>query len=580
MAIPLLLLNMRPWRRDTGLRRRDVAIPTDLPNTDAIFLVLRRMRLPLITLLLVFGVAVGGLTLIPGVDEQGAPSHLSVFDAFYFMTYTAATIGFTETPYVTTATQRMWVVVCIFATVATWAFALGSLFALLQDPTFRRATGLQRFRRKVAAIREPFWIVVGYGEAGRRLASAVDRLGRRIVVLDEDPGRIDVLVADQMELDVPNFAGDPRNPSLLGFAGLGHPKCEGVLAMTDKDEMNLAVIMASTLLRPEITVMSRCSERANLTRMADFAPAAVINPFERYGNYLSLDLNRPVTSRLTQWLLSPPGSPLPEAHPVPTDGHWVVVGDDGFGSEVAADLTEAGMDARLVDVKDEVDAVGAAGLVAGTSSDTVNLAVAAHARIQNPDIFVSLRQKSAKMTALVDAFAPDATFVATDLVAFEILARLEAPLFWGFIEYLRTLTDEEAEPLLTTLRGALGDRAPTAGKFTVTKREAPALTRWLGLGHTLTIGQLLSSTDDRERSIAVFPTVLVRDGTSTPLPDLDEELRPDDELAYLANEDGGAQLQQTLFHDTSIEYVATGTRLPETWLWRLLRRAGSRRKER
>ena len=572
MVNPLLFLNMRPWRRGGGLRRRDVAIPTDLPTTDAIFLVLRRMRMPLIVLLLVFAVAVGGLTLIPGLDDNGNSFRLSVFDAFYFMTYTAATIGFSETPFIVTTEQRMWVVVCIFASVATWASALGSLFALLQDPVFRRATSLQRFRTKVASIREPFWIVVGYGEAGRRLAGAVDRLGRRIVVLDEDPGRIDVLVSDQMDLDVPNFSGDPRNPSLLGFAGLGHPKCEGVLAMTDKDEMNLAVIMAASLLRPELTVMSRCSERANLTRMADFGPAAVINPFERYGNYLSLDLNSPVTSRLAQWLLSPPGSALPQTHPAPREGCWIVIGDDAFGDEVAADLKEAGLSVRVTAVDDELDVSDAAGLIAGTSSDTVNLALAAHARIQNPDIFVSLRQKSVQMTALVDAFAPDATFVATDVVAFEILARLEAPLFWGFIEELRTLTDAQAAPLLAHLRELFDDRSPTAGKFNVTRSEAPALVRWLGLGKTITIRQLLSSIDDREQAIPVFPTVLIRDGVSTSLPDLDEPLQIDDQVAFLAHDHGRWLLFQTLFHDSSVEYVAEGIRRPETWLWRLLKR--------
>lgn len=573
MVNPLLLLNMQPWRTGTGLRRRDVPIPTDLPTTDAIFLVLRRMRQPIIVLLLVFTVAVIGLVIIPGQDAAGNSVRLSVFDAFYFMTYTAATIGFSESPFIATTMQRMWLTICIYASVATWAYALGSLFALIQDVTFKRATGLQRFRRKVAAIREPFWIIVGYGEAGRRLAGAINGLGRRLVVLDEDPGRIDVLVSDQMDVDVPNYAGDPRNPSLLGFAGLGHPKCEGVLAMTDKDEMNLAVIMAATLLRPGITVMSRCSERANISRMADFGPAAVVNPFERYGNYLSLDLQQPVTSRLTQWLLSPPGSAFPEPHPAPNDGSWVVVGDDAFGAEVADDLAEAGLDVHLVNLADrDPDVTHAAGLVAGTSSDTVNLAVGAHARIQNPDIFVSLRQKSARMTSLVNAFAPDATFVATDLVAFEILARLEAPLFWGFIEYLRTLTDAESEPLLTTLLETLGDRTPTAMKFTIAKGEAPALTRWLDLGHTVTIAQLLSDPGARELPIPVFATVLVRDGVSTTLPDPGTELRPGDELAYLSHDEGRALLRQTLFHDSAIEYVATGVRLPETWLWRLLHR--------
>ena len=39
----------------------------------AVFLVLRRMRVPLITLVLVFAVSVFGLTLVPGQDDDGEP---------------------------------------------------------------------------------------------------------------------------------------------------------------------------------------------------------------------------------------------------------------------------------------------------------------------------------------------------------------------------------------------------------------------------------------------------------------------------------------------------------------------------
>jgi len=47
-----------------------------------IFLIMRRMRVPLITLIVIFSVSVAGLALIPGVDADGQPAKLSLFDAF------------------------------------------------------------------------------------------------------------------------------------------------------------------------------------------------------------------------------------------------------------------------------------------------------------------------------------------------------------------------------------------------------------------------------------------------------------------------------------------------------------------
>src|SRR5690349_19327010 len=129
----------------------------------SIFLVLRRMRTPLIVLIVIFAVTVLGLTLIPGQDDQGRPWHMGLFDAFYVMSYTASTIGFGEIPYAFTYNQRMWVTISIYLTVIGWAYAIGSLLALIQDRAFRQALAMQHFTRKVARLREPFLLVAGYG---------------------------------------------------------------------------------------------------------------------------------------------------------------------------------------------------------------------------------------------------------------------------------------------------------------------------------------------------------------------------------------------------------------------------------
>ena len=71
-----------PWR-GSPLRRRSVRVPDPVQPTDALFLALRRLRAPMITVVVVFSVGVTGLTLIPGTDPQGHVWHLSVFDALY-----------------------------------------------------------------------------------------------------------------------------------------------------------------------------------------------------------------------------------------------------------------------------------------------------------------------------------------------------------------------------------------------------------------------------------------------------------------------------------------------------------------
>jgi voltage-gated potassium channel len=57
----------------------------EVQTSSTIFLILRRMRAPLIVLIVIFSVSVLGLTLLPGVDGNGEPWRMSFFDALYFM---------------------------------------------------------------------------------------------------------------------------------------------------------------------------------------------------------------------------------------------------------------------------------------------------------------------------------------------------------------------------------------------------------------------------------------------------------------------------------------------------------------
>ena len=177
MSNPLLVFWVRcSSRRGAGHRvapRR--LIESSHQASSTIFLVMRRMRAPLITLIVIFSISVIGLTLIPGVDAEGRPARISLFESFYFMSYTATTIGFGELPYPFTAGQRLWVTFAIYLSVVGWAYAIGSLLTLLQDRSFRQALALQRFTRKVARLREPFLLIVGYGRAGELLGQGVRR---------------------------------------------------------------------------------------------------------------------------------------------------------------------------------------------------------------------------------------------------------------------------------------------------------------------------------------------------------------------------------------------------------------------
>ena len=139
-------------------------------------LILRRMRTPFILLITVYSIAILGLILIPGVDDKGNLWHMSIFHAFYFVSFTATTIGLGEIPYPLSDAQRLWVVITVYITVISWLYAIGKILHLVQDPTFRAAVTLTRFRKNVKVLHQPFYLVCGLGVSPPLRQRAANRI--------------------------------------------------------------------------------------------------------------------------------------------------------------------------------------------------------------------------------------------------------------------------------------------------------------------------------------------------------------------------------------------------------------------
>jgi voltage-gated potassium channel len=559
-----------------------------------IFLVLRRMRAPLIILIVIFAVGTLGLTLIPGQDAAGRPWRMGFFDAFYVMSYTASTIGFGEIPYAFTYNQRMWVTISIYLTVVGWAYAIGSLLALVQERSFRQALALQHFTRKVERLREPFLIIAGYGRTGELLARSLDALGRRFVVVDRDDGRIDDLYLDSYHADVPGLVGDAGDPGHLAVAGLDHPSCEGVIALTDDDEANLAAAQTAALLRPDLPVITRAVSPAAADRMRAFGTPTVVNPFDRFGDHLRIALRAPASYQLMTWLESGPGASLPERGSPPSHGHWVMCGYGRFGREITADLRAEGLDVTVVEpgevARHEPGAIvgsgyepevlaragiaRAAGFVAGTDNDTTNLSLVAAARRANPQLFVAARQNRAANASLFAAVEIDSLLVPADVVAHEVYAQLSTPLLWRFLQEVPRHDDAWAAAVVERLVALCGEHLQAVWKVPLTATEAPALQGWLADGGAR-LGDLLRDPEDRDEPLPAVPLLLARAGEDEQIevaPADDVALAPDDELLLVGRPSARRLLDSTLLADATREYVLHGRHVPSSWIWRALTR--------
>ncbi|MCX9158247.1 NAD-binding protein [Niveibacterium sp. 24ML] len=554
---------------------------------SVIFLVLRRMRAPLIMLIAIYAVSVLGLALIPGVDAQGKPAPpMSFFHAFYFISYTATTIGFGELPNPFSEAQRMWTIFCIYLTVIGWSYSIVTILGLVQDKGFQSAFAQIRFSRTVRRIGEPFYLVCGCGETGTLVCSALDRIGTRFVIVERSEQRVQELDLLAWHSDAPALAGDARLPQVLCAAGLQHPKCRGVLAVTNDEEANLAVAIAVRLLHPGIPVLARARSDSVSANMASFGTDHIINPFKHFAAQLALAVHAPDTFRLEQLLTGITGEPVPEPHRPPR-GDWIVCGYGRFGHAIASALHGQGQPVTLItteltedtphrcvrgastEAQQQLDAgiIDAVGIVAGTDNDINNLSIAVTARELNPKIFVVMRQNHAANTALFDAFVGDFALVPSRLIAQECLAIITTPLLSQFLDLIRKQENAWAANLLEQIESLCGTQVPERWGCALNISDARAAYLHLMAGRPLPLATLLRDAADRSQTLPVVVWMLRRGKQMTLLPARDTLLQAGDALLMAGAPHAREKLKLGVQNANALDYLLSGREAPGGWIW-------------
>jgi Trk K+ transport system NAD-binding subunit len=563
------------------------------------FITLRRLRAPLILIILIFTLSMVGLTLIPGLDAEGREWHMTLFQAFYFVTYTATTIGFGEIPHTFTDTQRLFVTAIIYLSVLGWAYLLGTFLNLAQDKGFQQVIVAARFRRSVAGLREPFFLVCGLGEAGMTVVRSLDRLGYRFTAIDRDERRIQELAIEELSSDAPALAADARSPETLATAGLLKSECRGVLALCNDDDANLAVSVSASLLRPGLPVIGRAEGTAVAASMSSLGTSRVINPFHVFAEHLELAIRSPDTYRLLAWLTSSSGSHLPHSVPprIPVaPGHWIVFGYGRFGTDVSAALQRGGFRATVIDpaafeprglhamtgagsgaaVLHEAGTDTAVGLFAGTDDDTSNLAIAIAARRMNPGLFIIVRQNQQANDMLFHSFGADITMVASQIIADECIAVLRTPLLADFLDLVRRKTDLWAYGLTQSLETIVGRQTPSFWSVRIDAAEVPGLVEAMQrLDRPLTVADLSRSPQRGDASLPCLALLIHRGGDIVELPQDDCEIRAGDRILFAGQRTAQAD-QQLLLQDAGVAGMVLGARSEgRGWVWRTLQRAFS-----
>jgi voltage-gated potassium channel len=553
----------------------------------AMWLLLLELRIPLITLIIAYSISVLGLVWIPGVTPEGVVYHLSFLDAFYLVSYTATTIGFGEIPHPFTPSQKLWMLFVMYSTVIAWLYSIGSVFAVLSDPAFRRLRFYQRSVSRIHEIKHPYWIVCGYGGAGSQLIRFLDQSGVRCVMIDSDVTRADVarLSASSYELDI--LVGDVAEPQTLVDAGVQRALCRGVLALTDEDQVNLTLATNTRILAPRVPVYARSSTDANTRNLRSFDTEVVVDPFRVAGRSVTQLIRKPNAFALYHELVDPDLNQI-EVVDVPTTGHWIICANGRMAETMVEAFVREQIPFCLVSSIAPVDqgdwswiqGIGteaqtlreakigeAVGIVAGTSDDGDNLSILLTAQSENPKLLTVARRN--KPTSEPVFGQGHFNFVLREgrIIAQEMYALITTPLLHQFLGQLEIMPEALVGGIIEKLNLRLAGDRPELAHFDLTldSEQAPGVIPFLQTAMAPKLGDLLVDPGLDYPGMPLICLLLIRlNGDLVPFPGEGLVLAEGDRLLLWGAMGADRRLYFLVRREDLFESVLSARRLKST----------------
>ena len=543
-------------------------------NDQIIWIVLKRLRTPFLVIIITFAISILGLVLIPGMDNAGHTYHMGFFDAFYFVTYTASTIGFGEIPYAFTYPQRMWVSASIYITVIGWFYAIGTIVSLIQDESLRKAINRNSFRRQVQSLNEPFYIILGYNSITKSIINRISETNFRIVVLDKNEEKIEELLLENFYPNVPAFVGEATNQQMLHIAGIHQKNCLGVISLFENDAKNTEIATICKLLNKHIDIIVKASSPQHLDYFKSIGLKHIQNPFEIISKRIYYSLTAPHIWLLEMWIY---GHALNlRSRDLLPHGRYIICGYGHMGKAIEEGLQKAGIEYILYDINsqeyktkkdttifgDEEDVqtlldlgvMESECIIAATKDDLLNLTILNKAKALNPNIYTIARENSLDDINIFQAAKIDRIYILERILADTTYNYLAQPLTEIFIQEIRKKDEAWAVGIVDMLHTTTGVKADYF-ELVIGLESSYALCKELTQGKKITLSQLSRSREDREKPLHITYLLLKRGEDIFLMPNSNMELEIGDEILFVCDDVSRDDFEYIINNIGELDYI-------------------------
>ena len=550
-------------------------------RNNTFFIILLKMRAPFLVIIMTYTIAIIGLVIIEGVDSNGNPYRMSIFDAFYFVSYTATTIGFGEFPYTFTYPQRIWVTFTIYLTVLGWFYGIGSLVSLLQDKLFLQEIEKAKFMKQIKNLDEKFIIILGYNQITKKIITKAIAQGIRAVVVEKDSLKIEKLMLESFTPTVPVLRSDTLSVRVLESAGLTKKNCKAIVSLFDDDMVNLKNTLITKTLNKNVKIAVKATTINHTENLVDVDADIIVNPFSIISSEINIALTAPNIFKLEKWLykidtLSAPLRIFPK-------GLYIICGYGRMGQKIFEKLDKNNIEVKFIEIDpkrgkelsaDEKNYVvfgnaddrdflvqtgimDAVSIVAVTNDDTTNLSILATAKKLNPSIMTMARENDLADDFLFKSANVNHIFTPSKILVNKVTNALFNPLCDLFIKAMISKDNDWASGLVVDLIQEINDN-PLVLEIEINLENAPEIYKYLLTGEELNLKILATSLHNREKLNNLIPLLLKRENDTILLPTLDEKIKIGDKILIACDEHALSDMEYICENMYEFYYALTG----------------------
>ena len=550
-------------------------------RNNSLFIILQKMRTPFLTILITYSIAIFGLTFMEGIDGDGNSYYMTIFDAFYFISYMATTIGFGETPTDFSYAQRMWVSLCIYPTVLGWFYSIGSLIALIRDELFIQEMQRAKFARQIKGLNERFIVVLGYNQITRKIIMKALEQGLRTVVLEKDKVKINNLILENFTPTVPILQCEDYSVSVLETAGLKKRNCKAIVSLFEDDALNLKITLIAKTLNKNIKVAVKSTTTNHTENLKDLNADVIVNPFSIISSEISMALWAPNLFKLEKWLYKI--DHLNASLPIFPKGLYIVCGYGRMGKRIFEKLSENNIEVKLIEIDekkelqlsqkeisnlifasaDDKEVLLEAGIrqavviAAVTNDDTTNLAILATAKKLNPNITTIVRENEIEDDFLFKNANINHIFTPSKILVNKVTNALVNPLSDKFLKLIIKKDNEWASKLISRLVKEINEN-PHLLEIEINQSNTPEIYKYLVSNQALKLELFGISLYNNERKNNVVPLLLQRENDIILLPLWEEELKIGDKILLACDSHAKNDIEYICQNIYEFYYAITG----------------------